>query len=102
MARAFLSIQSSSTPVERLFSDSGVYEGSESITQNLSDVANSSIEEMLFTIRSHVQWEAAYLRVTLVAFAHRDEYCSDTIERPENPRCQGESSRDDQRHEERL
>jgi len=49
MARAFLSIQASSAPVERLFSDSGLYEG------NRRHHGNSSIEEMLFTIRSCVQ-----------------------------------------------
>lgn len=48
MARAFLSIQSSSAPVERLFSDSGLYEG------NRRHHANSSLSEMLFTIRNCV------------------------------------------------
>jgi len=49
MARAFLSMQSSSAPVERLFSDSGLYEG------NRRNHANSSLSEMLYSIRSCVQ-----------------------------------------------
>jgi len=49
MTRAFLSIQSSSAPAERLFSDSGIYEG------NRRHHANAPVEEMLFTIRSYVQ-----------------------------------------------
>ena len=49
MARAFLSIQASSAPVERLFSDSGNYEGAR------RQHPDSSYEEMLFIIRGFVQ-----------------------------------------------
>ena len=49
IARAFLSVQSSSAFPERLFSDAGNYEGS------LRQHAESSFEELLLMIRSYVQ-----------------------------------------------
>jgi len=48
MARAFLSTQASPASAERLFSDSGIYEGSR------RHHADSFVEEMLFIIRSFV------------------------------------------------